>query len=140
MYNKRIFQNCFCYPKRYWYMNIKQIPRYFGRIHRLIKYGYDDYAVWDTFSWFVETMRDILKRYKQGHCGFKIVDWTRSEDENEQLWEDTIDKMLALLDDMDENNEKYDCIQSQLEIDKQMESAKDEFFKLFSEHFYDLWD
>lgn len=108
-------------------------------MHHLIKYGYDDYAVWDTFSWFIETMHEILIRYKCDHVGYPILDLTVNVEENEKLWEDIIDKMILYLDDMDETNEKYNNI-DRLVVYRQIDTAKDEFFSLFSKYFYNLWD
>lgn len=41
-YNKRIFQRCFDYPKKYWYKNLTQIPLYFKLMHYLAK---TDFAI-----------------------------------------------------------------------------------------------
>ena len=54
-------------------------------------------------------------------------------------WDGIIDKMIALLNDMDECNPKYDEEDYNKKYDE-MNAAKDEFFKLFSEYFYNLWD
>ena len=143
MYNKKIFQRYFDFPKRYWYKNIKYIPKYFKSMRNLIKYGYDDYALYETFDWFTYTMRSILKRYKCNHYAHPIVDLQLSPEENEKLWDDIIDKMLYLLDEMDESNPKYIELERKgkyIERTGLMESAKDEFFKLFAEHFYKMWD
>lgn len=150
LYNKEIFENCFCYNKKYWYLNIKMIPTYFKRLHFLIKNGYDMSASWETFSWFTNTMKSILLRYKEKHYGVPILienypigNKTEEDkaliDKNEALWNETIDNMISLLDDMNELNPKYDDMEI-LDVEKSQEKAKDEFFKLFSEHFYRLWD
>ena len=101
---------------------------YFKLIHYLIKHGYDEYATWMTFSWFIDTMKPILISYRKNHCGYPI------DLENEE-WNNVIDKMISLLDDMDEDNPKYN--KGNFE---EMYKAKDDFFKLFSEYFYNLWD
>lgn len=152
MYNKRIFKRCFSYSGKYWYKNIKQIPRYFKLIHHLIKYGYDEYATWETFDWFIYTIRDILKYYRSNHHSVPILieDYpfdscdNREESKekrklNDELWDSIIDKMISLLDDMDENNHKYEKLDF-YKKDELIEKSKNEFFKLFSEHFYRLWD
>ena len=134
-YNKKIFHRCFCYPKRYWYKNLVQIPRYFREIHYLIKHGYDCSAVWDNYEWFIDSMRGIWTTYKEKHYGFGIIDDSLDSDENEKLWEDMIDKLLFLLDKMDED--KFINGESSYNA---MNEAKDEFFKLYSKYFYYLWD
>lgn len=152
MYNKRIFKRCFSYPKRYWYKNLKHIPLYFKLIHHLMKYGYDEYAAWETFDWFIHTMSAILKQYKKGHLGVPIIigdypfdstddseDAQKKRNLNDKLWEMIIDEMIDCLADMDENNPKYDNIDDDKQYEL-MEAAKTRFFELFSRHFYDLWD
>lgn len=47
--------------------------------------------------------------------------------------------MIDLLDKMDENNEIYDNMDWKTEYETQI-NAKNEFFKLFSEYFFSLWD
>ena len=151
-YNKQIFDRCFAYRRKYWYKNIGRIPRYFKLMHHLIKYGYDEYAIWEIFDWFIYTMRSILKRYRSDHTGVPILiedypydSLDNSEESkekrrsNDKLWNSIIDKMIYLLDDMDENNPKYRGLDFR-EQDKLIEEAKNEFFELFSKYFYSLWD
>lgn len=135
-YNKKIFKRCFCYRGRYWYKNIKHIPLYFKLMHHLVKYGYDEYATWETFDWFIDTMKSILTSYRENHCGYPC-------DLSEEGWDKIIDHMIELLDLMDECNSKYDAEEYEKDWKKrydEMYAAKDEFFKLFSEYFYNLWD
>lgn len=149
-YNKKIFQRCFRYKGRYWYKNIKEIPLYFRLIHHLVKHGYDEYASWETFSWFIDTMKSILTKYRDGHQGIPIVvdnyPWIvkteedkKIEHENEVKWDAIVNRMIELLDDMDECNHKYDDCDWKVK-DAEMNAAKDEFFELFSKYFFCLWD
>lgn len=62
LYNKEIFNSVFDYHGRYWYKNIKMIPIYFQEIRFLMKHGYPSIAQWDTFDWFINTMKPILER------------------------------------------------------------------------------
>lgn len=144
LYNKKIFERVFCFKGKYWYRNISQIPYYLRCIHRLIKYGYDEMAHWETFGWFIDSMRDILTHYRKHHMSYPLG--VTCEE-----WEAKVDKMISLLNDMDECNPKYETeeyqkdfhgnkLRDQLKIDDAMMEAKDEFFKLFAEHFYSLWD
>lgn len=128
-YHKTLFKRHFYYNKRYWYKNIKNIPKYFRAIKHLFKYGYDDCAIYETFAWFTITMKSILKRYKKNYISYPvfIVD---GKDTSAEQWDCVIDHMVNLLDKMDEDNPNQE----------EMMAAKDEFFELFSEHFYDLWD
>lgn len=136
LYNEHIFKREFCWSKKYWYRNILSILRYFKSLHYLIKHGYDKSAVWDTFSWFIDTMRSILQEYNTIHSSHP---YRYTEEE----WNAIINRMLELLDDMDENSPKYEEKEYYLNWAKQrqeMFAAKEEFFKLFAENFYDLWD
>ena len=112
--------------------NLKDIPIYFKRLAFLLKHGYSPMAQWETYHWFICVMREIFTFYKNERAGDMLI-----EDVPEDKWKDIndelYDNLLSLLDDMDE--EKYypnDTIK--------MERAKEEFFKLFSKHFYDFWD
>lgn len=136
LYNEQIFKRCFSWQKKYWYKNIKYIPLYFKLIHYLIKHGYDEYATWEPFGWFIDTMRPILKE-------FRSINDSHPYRISEEEWHATLDRMIELLDIMDECNPKYDTKEYCLNYTKQqqeMYAAKDEFFKLFAEYFYDLWD
>ena len=153
-YNKQIFERCFHYKGRYWYKNFKRIPLYFKLIHHLVKYGYDEYATWETFGWFTQTMKSVLAQYREYHVGTPILidnypmdscdhsDKARSlRKQNEQMWDDIISRMIELLDLMDENNtlyhnEEYDYKRTQ----ESMDNAKEEFFELFAKYFWCLWD
>lgn len=157
-YNKQIFERCFWWPARYWYENVKQIPLYFRAISYLVRNGYDKYALWGTCDWFITTMRSILQEYRRSHRGYPILidnyppnstdkdeQSKRLREENDKMWDDIIDHMIELLDLMDESNPKYeaDSYHTSKGIDKQweeMSAAKNEFFELFSKHFFDLWD
>lgn len=152
MYNEKIFKRCFCYRMRYWYKNIKNIPLYFTLMRYLIKNGYDEYAVWETFDWFIHTMKAILTEYKKHRHSVPVLledypyDSCNDSEEtqekrklNDEMWEETVDKMLSLLDDMDEDNPKY-ARMDMIKHNEALEKAKNEFFELFSKYFYCLWD
>ena len=144
-YNERIFKRCFNWPKKYWYKNIKYIPLYFRLMHHLIKHGYDEYATWETFDWFIITMKDILRTYRYGHIGYPVASWDDNEAQEQAKidYDADLDKMISLLDDMDENSPKYESEEYEKDFKRkydEMYAAKDEFFKLFSKYFYNLWD
>lgn len=150
-YNKRIFERCFRFTGLGWF---KYIPLYFKQMHHLIKHGYDIGATWDTFSWFIDTMRPILTEYRKTHIGYPIIDSNISNNiqslstgeektSQEEEWDAIIDRMIELLDLMDEGNPKYDAPEYEEDLwraDKERYAAKDEFFQLFAKYFYHLWD
>lgn len=153
-YNKRIFQRCFNYKGKYWYKNIKYIPLYFKLMHHLIKNGYDEYAEWETFNWFIDTMKPILTNYNANREGvppvienyFELLESDEDVVEiNEKAWNDIVNRMIELLDLMDESNPKYYTddycgAENWKKKDEEMYAAKDEFFELFSKYFYHFWD
>lgn len=140
-YNKKIFERCFIWRSRYWYKNIAEIPLYFKLMHRLIKYGYDEYAHWETCSWFIDTMKDILVYFNTHHQGYPVVSWQDKDKQEafEKEYDSDLNTMISLLDDMDECNPKYRDYDADAMFDE-MDAAKDKFFELFSKHFYSLWD
>ena len=136
-YNKKIFKRCFNFKGKQSWKNMKEIPRYCYLMKFLVKNGYDEYATWETFNWFIITMKDILTRYKERDSGTPCVLGDDVEDifsdeameQNEKEWNHALDEMLSLLDKMNEKTEyKERC------------AAKDRFFVLFSHYFYNLWD
>ena len=147
-YNKKIFDRCFDWRGKYWYKNIAEIPTYFKLMHHLIKHGYDEYATWETFDWFIDTMKNILTTYRYGHLGYPVgsldEEWTEEmQNQLEIDYDADLDKMIALLNDMDECNPKYEAEEYEKNLKRkydEMHEAKDEFFKLFSKYFYNLWD
>ena len=144
-WNEKIFKRCFNHKGKYWYKNIKEIPLYFRLMHHLIKHGYDEYATWETFDWFIQTMGEILTTYRNGHVGYPVASWTDDDTQKEANvdYDSDVDKMIALLGDMDEDNCKYNAeeyVKDQVRKYDEIYAAKDEFFKLFAKYFYNLWD
>lgn len=103
--------------------------------------GYDSVDCFETFAKFIERYTRILTEYKKHHVGYP---GTMSEEE----WENIIDDMLYHLYYMDEYHiieelEKdvpEDWNASYKTITPILDKHKNEFFKLFSEYFYNLWD
>jgi hypothetical protein len=103
--------------------------------------GYDYVDTFETFAKFTERYEKILKDYKKCHYG-------HPGDMTVEAWEAVVDDMIYHLHYMDEQNVEdelskgmpEDWIPSSLTVYEIMERHKDEFFKLFSKHFYNLWD
>lgn len=103
--------------------------------------GYDVVDTFETFAKFTERYKKILTEYKNGHMGVPYGM------ENEE-WEAIIDEMLYHLKYMDEwtvikeleKDVPEDWSASSKTVDEILEKHKNEFFKLFSKHFYSLWD
>lgn len=103
--------------------------------------GYDSVDTFEIFAKFIERYTKILKEYKKTHIGYC---GTMTEEE----WDNVIDEMIYHLYYMDEEHvtdelEKDvpdDWNASSITVYEVMDKHKDEFFKLFSEYFYNLWD
>lgn len=136
-YNKTIHDRTFC-ERRYFISNIRLIKQYLKDINFLVKNGYDKSATYDLDIWFMSMMKEILPSYKNRDCVVEI-DSSKTEKENMALWQETIDKMIDLLNRMDRGSEIYNDV-SFNERERATNKAKNEFFKLFSKYFYEFWD
>ena len=103
--------------------------------------GYDNIDVFDTFYEFSKRYHKILIEIRNKKCSHP---YNMTEEE----WDEILGKMISHLYYMDEAN-----VINRLEVDapegfspsyksihEVMDRHKDEFFKLFSEYFYNLWD
>lgn len=103
--------------------------------------GYDSVDCFETFAKFTERYSKILTEYKKYHMGYPC---NMSEEE----WDKIIDEMIYHLHYMSEDNVNEELckdvpdswIPSWNTADEIINKHKNEFFKLFSEHFYSLWD
>lgn len=112
------------------------------RIKFLLKHGYNEPAQWETFEYFIDMFEEILENYRYHRNGTQVVipakeiDTKGWEERNEKAYDDILDTMLFHLREMREK-EDYESLASE-EIRKQTHC--NEFFKLFAERFYGLWD
>ena len=135
----------FMFHGKDWWRNLKDIPIFIKRIFFTLKHGYSPVAQWETFSWFIAVMREILVNYRDNRMGTPVVipgydvDDLISENKNVNVYNSLLDEMITLLDQMDENNSAYNDVSLE-EMYSAMDSAKNKFFELFSKYFYTLWD
>ena len=135
----------FDYPKCSWWRNLKDIPIFIKRIFFTLKHGYSPVAQWETFGWFITVMREILVNYRDNRMGTPVVipdyniDDLISENKNIEIYNNILNEMIKLLDQMDECNSIYNGVSLE-EMYSAMNSAKNKFFELFSKYFYTLWD
>ena len=103
--------------------------------------GYDNVDTFETFAKFTERYYKILTDYKKHHNGYP-ANLTSEE------WDNIVDDMLRHLYYMDEENVEKELSKdvpenwtvSSKTTYEIIEKHKNEFFKLFSEYFYNLWD
>ena len=137
----------FVFRGKNWWRNLKDIPIFIKRIFFTLKHGYSPVAQFETFEWFMDVMKEILTNYRYNRMGspvvidnfFDVKEENSNDVANEEAYNAILDRMIVLLDLMDEHNQLYNDIDWK-EADKKKEGAKNEFFKLFSEQFYGLWD
>ena len=137
----------FVFRGKNWWRNLKDIPIFIKRIFFTLKHGYSPVAQFETFEWFMDVMKEILTNYRYNRMGspvvidnfFDVKEENPNDVVNEEAYNAILDRMIVLLDLMDEHNQLYNDMDWK-EADKKKEDAKNEFFKLFSEQFYGLWD
>ena len=135
----------FMFHGKSWWRNLKDIPIFIKRIFFTLKHGYSPVAQWETFSWFISVMREILVNYRDNRMGTPVVipdyniDDLISENKNIEIYNNILNEMIKLLDKMDECNSTYKGVSLE-EMHSAMDSAKNKFFELFSKYFYTLWD
>ena len=137
----------FVFCGKNWWRNLKDIPIFIKRIFFTLKHGYSPVAQFETFEWFMDVMKEILTNYRYNRMGspvvidnfFDVKEENSNDVVNEEAYNAILDRMIVLLDLMDEHNQLYNDMDWK-EADKKKEDAKNEFFKLFSEQFYGLWD
>lgn len=139
----------FNFRGRYFWRNIKDIPIFIERIFFTLKHGYAPQAKFETFNWFIDTIYEILTwhRYHRVGTGYILdepVDLNNKEQDerNIKAYNDGLDRMIELLDQMNEDNEMYDNLEPDgwKKKSEMIEAATEEFFKLFNKYFYYLWD
>lgn len=133
-----------------------------------IKRGYSDKDVWNIDLWFLDIMPRMLNQLKKTTHSAPLIKGT-TEITCHDKWKEILDRMIFLLNEMDEDKcsyknpfeeefnhyikEKYSghLKKSNGDLEKlfygeeknkwnYINSCKQEFFDLFSKYFYDLWD
>ena len=117
-----------------------------ARIQRF-KRGYSYGDVWNMDQWFMRTVKPMLIHLRDHGMGIPWDLYKEEGDERED-WEDILSEMIGCLDLMDEDAaakyleilEDDHSAESYQRVSAFMESCKERFFELFSQHFYSLWD
>lgn len=122
--------------------NIKYLPRAIKyRFQRAFR-GWADCDTWDMDFWFMEVMKPMLQHLRDTHQG-------HPGELTEEAWNVVLDRMIFLLTEMDENTcsqqntlweDKDKALAREMDICEYRNACKDEFFRLFSKYFYNLWD
>ena len=147
--NMRKSKNCnqltwglFNYRGIYFWKNIGDLHIYFQRIFYVLKHGYFPQANWETYCYFIDSMKKILREYRYNRHGTgwvldENIDETLDIDEqwkrNLEQYNKDLDEMLSLLEEMSQDPKKHEDLDL-------LDIAKEKFFILFSKYFYNLWD
>ena len=103
--------------------------------------GYDSVDTFETFAKFIDRYSKVLKELRNCHYGYPF-------NLSEEKWDEILDDMIYHLYYMDEEHVTEELEKdipenwsaSAKTVSEIMDKHKDEFFKLFSEYFYSLWD
>lgn len=127
--------------------------------------GLSPVSTFETFSYFTSAWRIALANLLKHNYGYPSVcpslknvssthyieysleyrDYLRAEelymfdDEAAREWQKILTRMLVLLDEMDEDNPKYEGW-SMKDEDEAREKAKEEFFRILGRVWWNLWD
>lgn len=111
-----------------------------ARCERFLRgFAWEDVSNMD--DWFIDTVEPMLRRLADRK---RMI--SHPDDMTPEEWKEKLLKMADLLHFMSEDNiieEKlggYEKHTLYKDVRKLMEENHDAFFKLFSEHFYNLWD
>lgn len=109
--------------------------------------GFADIDASEIDSWFMEIMPRMLRKFQKINtsipCEGSLISHELCDEDDERLadWNKTIDRMIFLLEEMNEDTCSMDQSRNSFrEIFEYRNACKDEFFELFSKHFWDLWD
>lgn len=115
---RNLFWNTIKFPKNfYWFIR---------EFCSFVKNGYPYEAIYNHHGYFRNHICKILNEYLKLHEGYPLG--MTNED-----WENIIKKMITALDKC--YNPEFSTIEDEYDV-----KSKDEFFKLYNEYFFDLWD
>ena len=124
---------------RLWHCFIGKCRKVKWRYQRFIR-GWADEDTWDIDWWFIKTLSPMLKKFKEDNDSnpFKF---------SEEEWDTILDNMIYYLEGMNEEGAVKQLygeganltVDDYKEISNHMTHSKEEFFKLFTQYFYDLW-
>lgn len=110
--------------------------------------GWADYDVLSMDTWFMEVIPQMLQYQRDCKVSTPVFDVDESYEENREKWDQILDKMIFLCQEMNEdtcskkNEEKFDdemWWERQQEIDQYRQQCLESFFKYFTKYFHSLW-
>lgn len=128
-----------------------KIDKFRGKCQRF-KRGWSYGDVWDIDAWFMGTIKPMLIHLRDHGIGVPMDLYLEGAENEREAWEAVLTEMITCLDYMEEDfvleklgfydGESYKTRSKEdyVAVNNMMESNKNRFFELFSEHFYSLWD
>ena len=110
--------------------------------------GWADYDVLSMDTWFMEVIPQMLQYQRDCKVSTPVFDVDSSYEENREKWDQILDKMIFLCQEMNEdtcskkNEAKFDdemWWERQQEIDQYRQQCLESFFKYFTKYFHSLW-
>lgn len=110
--------------------------------------GWADYDVLSMDTWFMEVIPQMLQYQRDCKVSTPVFDVDASYEENREKWDQILDKMIFLCQEMNEdtcskkNEAKFDdemWWERQQEIDQYRHQCLESFFKYFTKYFHSLW-
>ena len=110
--------------------------------------GWADYDVLSMDTWFMEVIPQMLQHQRDCKVSTPVFDVDASYEENREKWDQILDKMIFLCQEMNEdtcskkNEVKLDdemWWERQQEIDQYRQQCLESFFKYFTKYFHSLW-
>ena len=110
--------------------------------------GWADYDVLSMDTWFMEVIPQMLQYQRDCKVSTPVFDVDESYEENREKWDQILDKMIFLCQEMNEdtcskkNEAKFDdemWWERQQEIDQYRQQCLESFFKYFTKYFHSLW-
>ena len=110
--------------------------------------GWADYDVLSMDTWFMEVIPQMLQYQRDCKVSTPVFDVNESYEENREKWDQILDKMIFLCQEMNEdtcskkNEAKLDdemWWERQQEIDQYRQQCLESFFKYFTKYFHSLW-
>lgn len=123
------------YPFHWLRRNLHDLKIYFKRRKFLLKHGYGEQALWESYAYFLDEWEEILEFYRYHRNGTPVLvnlgedGWEKCNDE---AYNELLDRMLKNLRIMKADD---GIVFSQETID-----AKVAFFADFSKYFFHFWD
>ena len=133
------WKKSFQYEGIHWWRNVFGIPYYFKERRYLLKHGFTREAEYDMPLWFIKTMTRVMTRYSDTRWGIR-GGYTDKE------WQAVVDKMIECLKNMrasewfEKAPEEMSLLERDMWAQNMADKYKNDFFDLFKEVFYLLWD